>query len=246
MSSVGNGGTATLFHFVMIKPSHYDDDGYPIQWFRSAIPSNTLACLNGLAEDAQRRHVLGPGVRLRLHTYDETNRRVQPDRLIRTIRKAGGKALIGFVGVQSNQFPRAVDLPRPFLAAGLPVCIGGFHVSGCMAMLSEMPKEIRAAQDMGISFFAGEAEDGRLDDVLRDAFNGTFKPLYNYMDDLPTLEGRAATGLAQENRATDAGRHFEPRSRTRLSVPVFVLYHHQRARAQEPHPQRRRFRTRGT
>ena len=44
----------------MIKPTHYDDDGYPIQWVRSAIPSNTLACLNGLAEDAQRRKVLGP------------------------------------------------------------------------------------------------------------------------------------------------------------------------------------------
>ena len=28
---------ASLFHFVMIKPSHYDDDGYPIQWLRSAI-----------------------------------------------------------------------------------------------------------------------------------------------------------------------------------------------------------------
>jgi hypothetical protein len=42
------GGNAALFHFVMIKPTHYDDDGYPIQWLRSAIPSNTLACLNGL------------------------------------------------------------------------------------------------------------------------------------------------------------------------------------------------------
>ena len=52
-----------LFHFVMIKPTHYDDDGYPIQWFRSAIPSNTLACLNGLAEDARRRNVLGTGSR---------------------------------------------------------------------------------------------------------------------------------------------------------------------------------------
>ena len=53
------GVEASLFHFVMIKPTHYDDDGYPIQWFRSAIPSNTLACLNGLAADAQRREVLG-------------------------------------------------------------------------------------------------------------------------------------------------------------------------------------------
>ena len=54
------------FHFVLIKPSHYDDDGYPIQWLRSAIPSNTLACLNGLAQDAQRRQVLGPDVDIRL------------------------------------------------------------------------------------------------------------------------------------------------------------------------------------
>ena len=44
-----------LFHFVMIKPSHYDDDGYPIQWLRSDIPANTLAAVNGLAIDCQRR-----------------------------------------------------------------------------------------------------------------------------------------------------------------------------------------------
>ena len=68
-----------LFHLVMIKPTHYDDDGYPIQWLRSAIPSNTLACLNGLAEDARARDVLGPDVDIRLDTYDETNRRIRPD-----------------------------------------------------------------------------------------------------------------------------------------------------------------------
>jgi len=61
--------TPAIFHFVMIKPSHYDDDGYPIQWLRSAIPSNTLACLNALAEDAKRRQVLGAGVDIRLHTF---------------------------------------------------------------------------------------------------------------------------------------------------------------------------------
>src|SRR5437667_4778947 len=139
----------SLFTFVMIKPTHYDDDGYPIQWFRSAIPSNTLAWMNALAEDARGRNVLGPDVEIRLHTYDETTRRVQPDRIIREIRKAGGKALIGLVGVQSNQFPRAVGLARPFLASGLPVCIGGFHISGCIAMLPEMPQDMREAQALG-------------------------------------------------------------------------------------------------
>src|ERR1700730_18041452 len=69
------GRNPAVFHFVMVKPTHYDDDGYPIQWVRSAIPSNTLACLNGLAEDARRRQVLGPDVEIRLHPNDETNRR---------------------------------------------------------------------------------------------------------------------------------------------------------------------------
>jgi hypothetical protein len=177
------------FHFVMIKPTHYDDDGYPIQWLRSAIPSNTLACMNGLAGEAARCQVLGPDVELQLHTFDETNRRIRPERIIAMIRKSGGRGLIGFVGVQSNQFPRAVDLAKPFLAAGLPVAIGGFHVSGCLAMLPELPSEIRAAQELGISLFAGEAEDGRLHQVLRDAHNGKLAPLYNHMDNLPALEG---------------------------------------------------------
>src|SRR4051794_11975145 len=52
--AIPTAGDPLIFHFVMIKPTHYDDDGYPIQWFRSAIPSNTLACLNALAEDARQ------------------------------------------------------------------------------------------------------------------------------------------------------------------------------------------------
>ncbi len=40
---------------------------------------------------------------------------------------------------------------------------------------------------MGIALFAGEAE-GRLDEVLRDAWQRELKPLYNYMADLPGLQ----------------------------------------------------------
>ncbi len=176
-----------VFHFVMIKPTHYDDDGYPIQWLRSALPSNTLACLNGLAEDARRRQILGPSVALHLHTFDETNRRIHPERIVQQIRAEGGRGLIALVGVQSNQFPRALDLARTFRQAQLPVCIGGFHVSGCLAMLPEMPPELRAAQEVGVSLFAGEAEERRLDTVLRDTWQGALQPLYNYLDRPPDL-----------------------------------------------------------
>jgi hypothetical protein len=92
------------------------------------------------------------------------------------------------VGVQSNQFPRAIDIARKLRAHGVQVCIGGFHVSGCLSMLPELTPELKEAMDLGISLFAGEAE-GRFDLLLRDAWNGTLKPLYNYMDDLPGLEG---------------------------------------------------------
>ena len=97
-------GSQTFLLF-LIKPSHYDDDGYVIQWARNDIPSNTLATLYGIA-----------------------------------------------------QYPRAVDIARPLRAAGIPVCIGGFHTAGSLAMLPEPPPEIRGAWDLGISIFAGEAE----------------------------------------------------------------------------------------
>ena len=146
------------FNFVMIKPSHYDDDGYVIRWFRSVVPSNSLAAVYGLAEDCRRRRVLGEDVRIALTTFDETNTRIDIGHIIRLIKRGGGRGLVGLVGVQSNQFPRAMDIARPLREAGIPVCIGGFHVSGCLAMLPELPADICEAQRLGVALFAGEAE----------------------------------------------------------------------------------------
>ena len=197
----------SVFTFVLIKPTHYDDDGYPIQWFRSVMPSNTLACMFSLAEDASKREVLGPGVRIEIETYDETNRRVLPSRIIRDLKQKGGRVLIGIVGVQSNQFHRSVDIARQFRAAGLQVCIGGFHVSGCLAMLPELPSEIVEAQALGISMFAGESEEHRLDEVLLDAWNSELKPLYNFMDKLPSLVGEPAPILPRKHIERTSGKY---------------------------------------
>jgi hypothetical protein len=175
------------FALVLIKPSHYDDDGYVIQWLRAAIPSNTLAALYGLALDSAERRILGDDVDIEITAYDETNTRIRPERIAKKIARAGG-GMVGLVGVQSNQFPRAMDIARRLRACGTQVCIGGFHVSGTLAMLPGLQPELVEAQNLGVSLFAGEAE-GRLDEVLRDAWAGALKPLYNHMDDLPSLEG---------------------------------------------------------
>jgi len=195
----------TTFQLVLIKPTHYDDDGYPITWLRSHIPSNTLAALHGLGEDCRKRQVLGPDVAIVIRPIDETNTRIRADRIVADIKRSGGRALICLVGVQTNQFPRAVDLARRFIKAGLPVALGGFHVSGCISMLPVTPPEIQAAMDMGVAMFAGEAEEGRLDEVLRDAWNGTLKPLYNYMDDLPSMEGAPPPSLPPTALARNEG-----------------------------------------
>ncbi|MEE8166669.1 MAG: radical SAM protein [Myxococcota bacterium] len=186
MQSTTRGRARRRFELVLIKPSHYDDSGYVIQWVKSAVPSNALAMLNGLALDCAERQVLGQDVDIVVTGYDETNTRIRPDRIARRIQAAGGHGMVALVGVQSNQFPRAMDIARPLREAGIQVCIGGFHVSGCLAMLPELPADLKQAQLLGISLFAGESE-GRLDAVLQDADRRELAPLYNYLDDLVDL-----------------------------------------------------------
>ncbi|MGV8954481.1 MAG: B12-binding domain-containing radical SAM protein [Cypionkella sp.] len=174
------------FCLVLIKPSHYDDDGYVIQWKLSPIPSNSLASVYGLTRDIMERQVLGADWAFDVVTIDETNTVVDVEDIIAQVRRAD-TGLVMLIGVQSNQFPRSLDLARPLLAAGVQVAIGGFHVSGVISMLNGEDDDFKLAQQMGISLFAGESE-GRLQEVFRDAINGTLKPLYNFMNDLPGIE----------------------------------------------------------
>jgi hypothetical protein len=201
------------FQLVLIKPSHYDDDGYVIRWWRAMIPSNSLATLYGLALDCARRNVLGPDVAIDIEPIDEMVQQVNIPSIIARFRRHGNFGLVSLVGVQSNQYPRALDLARPLRAAGIQVVIGGFHVSGCLAMLAGHAIDLDACRDLGVAMFAGEAE-GRLELVLRDAAEGSLQPIYNFMNDLPGLEGTATPFLPAanlqriigKNSSFDAGR----------------------------------------
>jgi hypothetical protein len=51
------------FHIEIIKPSHYDKDGYVIQWWKAWIPSNSMACLYAISQDCADAQ--GPGRRRR-------------------------------------------------------------------------------------------------------------------------------------------------------------------------------------
>jgi radical SAM superfamily enzyme YgiQ (UPF0313 family) len=184
------------FKVILIKPSHYDDDGYVIQWRRSGIPSNSLASVHGLIAECAETRALGEDVAIDIDAHDECNTIIDVKGVIAAIRAAGG-GFVGLVGVQSNQFPRALDLGRQFREAGVTVVLGGFHVGGCLAMLPALPPELRAAQELGIILFAGEAE-GRMTELLRDIDRGRTKPIYNYLNDLPDMKEAAYPVLPRD------------------------------------------------
>jgi len=127
--------TKRRFQLVLIKPSHYDDDGYVIRWWRALIPSNSLAALYGIAADCAKRQVLGPDTEIDIEVIDEANTRIQVAALLARFRRHDCFGLVALVGVQSNQYPRALDIACSFRSAGIAVAMGGFHISGCLSML---------------------------------------------------------------------------------------------------------------
>ncbi len=64
--------------------------------------------------------------------------------------------------------------------------VGGFHVSGMLAMFSNVSPEIQQLVDAGVSVVPGEVEH-RWADLLRDAYEGKLKPIYRFLDDPPDL-----------------------------------------------------------
>jgi len=175
------------FHIVLIKPSKYDDEGYVIRWVWGVTGSNSLACLYALAEQAASERILGDDVEIVIHVYDEVYQKV-PVRKIRGLQRQGDKVLVCMVGVQTNQYARALDLAMICRSQGLTCMIGGFHVSGSLAMLPEIPAEIRKAIDEGITIVAGEVER-QWNSLIRAAYEGRLERVYNFLAEKPDLRG---------------------------------------------------------
>ncbi|MFA6600139.1 MAG: radical SAM protein [Candidatus Omnitrophota bacterium] len=174
-------------HLWLIKPSKYDDDGYVIRYWKGVIPSNTLSCLYGLTEDVRERGVLGPELEWTIDLIDDSVEKIHVDQIVRASRQKDTKTVVCLVGVQTNQFVRSYHLAMAFRRAGIDVMIGGFHVSGALATLPRMPRELRELEAAGVSLFAGEAEGERWEAVLRDALNDKLQPVYNFLAVAPDI-----------------------------------------------------------
>lgn len=178
---------------VLIKPTHYDDAGFPYRYWRGVLPSNSLAAMNTLTVEALRR-LLPADVPFEIHTLEDGIHRQAKElkQLSRRFPEPGTKLIVGLVAVQTAQFPRACDLVARWQRLGATCALGGFHVSGSISTLLDgiqdatrkdvpcpgtMPAEITALMAGGTTVFHGEAEEvwpSALEDLLLDRA----QPLY--------------------------------------------------------------------
>jgi len=172
---------------VLIQPSRYDDDGYIVRYFKGVLPSNTLACMSSLTADFTGRWKNEKGIDISVMLYDEMVDSV-PFKKIASSNKGTHKVVAALVGVQSNQFPRASDIAKKLTSLGVKTLIGGFHVSGIIALFDKPSPEMLELMDIGVTLVHGEAET-QWEEILDDVVKGSEKSLYR-LEELPDLRKR--------------------------------------------------------
>ncbi|MDD5670363.1 MAG: radical SAM protein [Candidatus Omnitrophica bacterium] len=196
------------FQLYLIKPSKYDEEAYVIRYWKGVLPSNTLACLCGLSEDIRDQQSFGSDLKWEITTIDETVQGVNIREIVKDSRRKNTRTVIGLVGVQSNQFPRAADLALAFRNEGLDVMIGGFHVSGIIATMPQLTPELAKLRDAGVTLVAGEVECGRWEMILQDVLRDQLKPIYNFLANPPELSEAPVPRISQTLMTRYTVKHF--------------------------------------
>ncbi|MDR3110692.1 MAG: radical SAM protein [Planctomycetaceae bacterium] len=165
---------------VYVVPSRYDDDGYVQRWIKGVVPSNSLSVLKGLTASMADNKPFGD-VDVNVTSYDDNVQQVPVEKIASMEQDGRTRVVVGIVGVQSNQFPRAVDIALKFRKHGIAVMIGGFHVTGVMNLFDTIPDSLMSVIDEGVTIVCGESEtQGVLENLFSDAIAGTLKPVYRF------------------------------------------------------------------
>ena len=186
---------------ILIMPSAYDPGGYVNRFWRGVLPSNSLVVMDTLTRAAAailRQTPAYAQLEVEVHMledglWSDAGKLKQLERRFRR-QPSGVKLVVGLVGVQTRQFPRACDLIARWQKLGAICVIGGFHVSGSIATLRDgisaddrtrpkvpcphlMPPEVQQLMDSGVIVFSGEAEE-KWPEVLGDIMRGQPQALY--------------------------------------------------------------------
>lgn len=150
-----------MLRVVLVKPSKYGADGYVERFRWGFMPNSTLPYMSSLTPGNLC------GTTIETHCIDEY---IHPDLSYLNLleRRDRVNTLVAFVGVQSHQFHRALDLAAYARRYGCHTIIGGPHVMTC---------DTKALHNSGVSFALAEAE--RIwNQILQDAIDGELQSVY--------------------------------------------------------------------
>jgi len=152
--------TTAPLRVMLVKPSKYDPEGYVQRYWRGFMPNSTLRHLGALTPE------MIDGRPIALTLVDE---HVTLD--LRYLDALGPETcdLLALVGVQSNQWHRALDLAAIAKRRGVRnIVLGGPHAMTCQTELEEAA---------GVSIATAEAES-IWTRILTDASRGEIAPVY--------------------------------------------------------------------
>ncbi len=205
---------------VLIKPSSYDDAGFAYR-FRRIVPTcHSLVTLYDLTCKALTETL--PGLSNEVYLIDDglAAHARQVRVLQREFPQEGTTLIVGLVGVQTAQFPRACDIASAWQKLGATVVIGGPHVTGSISCLLDglkrrgrevpcphtMPPELAALQEQNVVLFHGEIEPADKDSTwaqaLRDIVAG--KPQRLYRGGHPALQDMPISPVPPEYASLSA------------------------------------------
>ncbi len=161
----------------LVHPTNYRTDGTPRKFKKQILPANAIGQLWALLPKKMTNGSPG-NITVERHFLEDQSQPFDIDEIERSMEGDDVKGVVMLCGVQTNQWPRALDLAALCRARGIPVVAGGYHVQ------ADLPVTQKEAAALGITLALGEAEavlpDGRpfLDAILEDVRSDNLQAEY--------------------------------------------------------------------
>ena len=232
------------FQLILIKPSHYDDDGYVIRWWRAMIPSNSLAALYGIAADCAERQVLGPDVAIDIEAIDETNTRIDIPALIARFAPTRISAWSHWLACSRTSIrARWISRGRSARPVSRSRSAASMSRAACRCWTAQRSSSMPAAKWASRCLPAKPRAGSKGCCGTRPP--GSSQPHLQFHERPARMDGTPVPFLPKRYVQRTLGPAHELRCRPRLPLPMFVLHDHQCAGPQVALPLGRRRRAAG-
>jgi len=182
----------------LVHPTNYRSDGTPRKWEKQILPTNAIGQLHALMPEKLENDT-NESIPIKVNFLEDTVQDFDPDHIADSMNTEEARGVVMLCGIQTNQWPRALDLASLCKEKGIPVVAGGYHVR------ADLPITQKQAETHGISLAIGEAESmiddhSFLEKILQDVWNDNLQSEYR-QEENPGIEQTAISDILPEYQA---------------------------------------------